>query len=123
MKRSPFLLLLLALSTPALAQAGPATTGAPAALAVPYTYQPGGAGQQISPTSATGLTVPSGTVYATICATTATVRYTTDGVTTPTSSRGPFLTAGTCINLSGASLLANFKAISASGVLDVEYFK
>lgn len=89
-----------------------------------YPYTPLTPGQHnLAPVSSTGLTIPVGAAYATVCASTATVKYTTDGTTTPTSSVGQPLTAGTCVALNGAIVLANFRAISASGTLDIEYFQ
>lgn len=90
----------------------------------PYFYTPLSPGQHgLAPTSATGLTIPSGSTYATVCASTATVRYTTDGTTVPTSSVGQPLASGSCVALSGKTVLTNFSAFSSSGTLDVEYFK
>jgi hypothetical protein len=91
---------------------------------IPFPYIPLSPGQHnLAPTSAAGLTIPTGARYATICASTATVRYTTDGTTLPTSSVGMPLSGGACMNLSGAIVLANFRAFATSGTLDVEYFK
>jgi hypothetical protein len=73
--------------------------------------------------SATLLTVPATATYGAICAETATVRYTTDGTTTPTSLVGMPLAAGACVAMRGHAVLVNFKAISATGTLDAEYFK
>ena len=90
----------------------------------PYSYTPLTPGQHnLAPTSATALTVPTGATMAAIVASTATVRYTTDGTTTPTSTIGMPLAAGAAVNITGATALANFKAFSSSGTLDVEYFK
>lgn len=89
----------------------------------PFPYTPLPAGQYgLAPTVATALTVPALASYAVICAETATVRYTTSG-TTPTSSVGMPLLAGTCVGMSGPLVLAAFRALSATGTLDVEYFK
>lgn len=77
----------------------------------------------LAPTTATKLAVPAGARLATICATGATVRYEIDGVTTPTSSVGEPLWANTCTSFSGAALLANFTAISATGTLDIIYMQ
>ena len=89
----------------------------------PYPYIPKSPGQHnLAITSSTGLTVPAGATYATVQASGGTVKYTTDGTTTPTSSVGMTLSAGNSLALSGALVLANFRAISASGTLDVEYF-
>lgn len=92
--------------------------------AVPFPFTPLSPGQHnLAPTSATGLTIPPGARYATICASTAIVRYTTDGTTLPTTSVGMPLTSNACMNLSGPMVLSNFRAFSTSGILDVEYFK
>ena len=91
---------------------------------LPFGYVPLGPGQYgLTPTSATALTIPTGARYAVICAESATVRYTTDGATTPTSSVGIPLASGTCVGMSGATVLANFRALSSSGTLDIEYFQ
>jgi hypothetical protein len=60
---------------------------------------------------------------ASVCAATSAVKVTTDGVTTPTSTVGQQLLAGTCKSLSGVELIANFRAVSSAGTLDVEYFR
>lgn len=73
-------------------------------------------------TTATSLTVPPGSVYATVQAAGAAVKYTTDG-TTPTSSVGMTLAPGASLGIAGPKLLAAFQAISATGTLDVEYFQ
>lgn len=89
----------------------------------PYGFTHLGGGQYaLAIVSATSLTVPAGAFYATIQANTATVFYTTSG-TTPTSSVGNQLTPGSGVFLSGADVLASFKAISATGTITVEYFK
>ena len=91
---------------------------------LPTQYLPLSPGQHnLAVTSSTALTIPAGARFATVCASTAAVRYATDGTTTPTSSVGMPLAAGACVALSGAAVLANFRAISASGTLDVEYFQ
>ena len=54
---------------------------------LPFPYAPLSPGQyDLAVTSVTALTAPTGARYAVVCAETATVRYTTDGATTPTSS-------------------------------------
>jgi hypothetical protein len=58
-----------------------------------------------------------------LCASTAAVEYTTDGTTTPTGSVGMPLASGSCVTLYGPLTIANFKAFSSPGTLDVEYFK
>jgi hypothetical protein len=91
---------------------------------LPYPYTPLSPGQHtLAITSATALTVPAGARFANVCATTAAVRYTTDGTTTPTSTVGQPLATAACVSLSGAQMIANFRAISATGTLDVEYFQ
>jgi hypothetical protein len=91
---------------------------------IPYDYWPVSPGQHnLAPTSSTALTIPNGARYMQVCASTATVRYTTDGLTTPTSSIGQPLVAGSCVVLSGVRVVTNFRAASASGTLDIEYFR
>ncbi len=91
---------------------------------LPYAYTPLPPGQHnLSPASSTALTIPAGARYATVCASTAAARYTTDGETTPTATIGQPLPAGSCISLSGPVVLANFRVASTSGTVDVEYFQ
>ena len=91
---------------------------------LPFPYVPLSPGQHgLAPTSATALTVPTGARLAVICASTATVEYTTDGTTTPTGSVGMPLSSGSCVTLYGPQTIANFKAFSSTGTLDVEYFR
>jgi hypothetical protein len=93
-------------------------------MPLPYGYTPLPPGQHnLSSTTATALTIPAGARYATICASAAMAKYTTDGATTPTASVGQPLSAGSCVSLSGPSVLANFRVVSAAGTLDVEYFQ
>ena len=118
--------LALALACPAHAQTyrDIAGTQVPGMIPLPTPYAPLSPGQHnLAPTSATALTVPSGARYAAVCASGATVRYTTDGTTTPTSSIGMPLASGACVALSGPQTLANFRTFSSSGTLDVEYFQ
>jgi hypothetical protein len=99
-------------------------TVVPGVIPLPFSYTPLPPGQHnLAAASATALAVPAGARYATVCASTAAVRYTTDGATTPTASVGMPLAAGACMALSGPSVLANFRAFSSSGTLDVEYFQ
>lgn len=101
-----------------------AACGAGTVTVAPYNYTPLSPGQHnIALTSATALTIPAGATYAIVQAKTATVEYTTDGTTTPTSSIGMALPAGASVALSGPLVLAAFKAISATGTLDVEYYR
>ena len=92
----------------------------------PYGYIPLGPMQSgVALTVATGLTVPAQATMASICAETNAVRYTTDGVTTPTAAVGILIPASTCITLSGAQTLAQFKAIqtAVSATLTANYFR
>ena len=77
----------------------------------------------LSLTPAKVLTIPTGATYAVVQAAVSSITYTTDGITTPTSTVGIILAAGASLPLSGANVLANFKAYSASGTISVEYFK
>ncbi len=91
---------------------------------LPYAYTPLPPGQHnISPGSSTALIIPAGARYATVCASTAAARYTTDGATTPTATIGQPLPVSSCISLSGPAVLANFRIMSPSGTIDVEYFQ
>ena len=91
---------------------------------IPYDYWPVGPGQHnLAPSSSTPLTIPPGARYATACSSTGTVRYTTDGLTPPTSTTGQPLFSGSCTTLSGVRVLSNFRAVSGGRVLDVEYFQ
>ena len=111
----PFMRTLLL----AAAFAAPASFAA-AQYITPY-QSAGGAQFGLVITSSTALTVPTYASYARICARTAAVDFTTDG-TTPTSTVGTVLASGGCLGLPG-TLLSAFRAISATGTLDVEYFK
>lgn len=129
----------LLFAMPALAQTYHDSGGTivPAVVPLPYAYTPLCPGQHnLAPTTATALTLPTGlasnstcvttavtALYATICASTAPVNYTTDGTTTPTTTVGQPLATGACVSVSGAAVLANFRAISATGTLDIEYFR
>ncbi len=119
-------LALALLAGPALGQSyqGPRGRQVPPSMPLPYPYTPLAPGQHnLAPTSVTALTVPAGATYATVCASTATARYTTDGITAPTASVGMPLAAGACVALSGAAVLASFRFLSATGAVDVEYFQ
>jgi hypothetical protein len=92
--------------------------------ACPYPFVPLGPSQNgVTPTVATKLAIPNGANYANVCAETATVRWTWDGTTTPTSSVGSPISAGTCAPFSGPQILANLQFFSSSGTIDVEYAK
>lgn len=75
--------------------------------------------------SSTSLTVPAGALQAIVSIEGGSVRYTHDGVTTPTSTVGHLLTSGTFEPFYGAAILANLKFIQASGTvtLNVSYLK
>lgn len=91
-----------------------------------FSYKPLTPGQHnlaIATAGGTGLTIPTGATYAVVQAATAQVKYTTDGTTAPTSAIGMTLAVGSTLALAGATILANFKAISATGTLDIEYFQ
>jgi hypothetical protein len=74
-------------------------------------------------TTSTGLAVPAGATFATVCARGVALNCTTDGVTAPTSSVRMPLAAAACVSLAGPAVLANFRALSATGTLDAEYFQ
>jgi hypothetical protein len=96
----------------------------PGVIPLPFSYTPLAPGQHnLAPVSPTSLTPPVGARLATICASAAAVKYTTDGVTLPSASIGQPLSAGACVSLSGQAVIANFLAISGTGTLDVEYFR
>lgn len=79
--------------------------------------------QQLSPTVATGLTVPSGASIAVMSVSTASVRYRDDG-TAPDSTHGvvlPVTTSGLPFAYMGD--LSKIQFISATGVLDILYYE
>lgn len=84
-----------------------------------------GAQYGLTVATAVALTVPAGATLAQITVEGGTVRYTSDGATTPTASvgMGPFV-VGSYLQLN-ISPLSNVKFIQSSGTatLDVEYFK
>ena len=91
--------------------------------AAPYPLTSIGSGQLLCPVSATGFTSPpSGATYAYISAITATVSYTTDGQTTPTSTKGFQLAVGANPVLLTGNQITNFKAISTTGSVYAEFF-
>jgi hypothetical protein len=73
--------------------------------------------------TANSLTIPAGANYANLIASVAVARYTTDGVTTPSSTVGMPTTVGTPITLHGPLTLANFKIFGITTLVDVEYTK
>jgi hypothetical protein len=88
----------------------------------PYQYTPiAGSQYGLSVTTATGLTVPTGALYATIIIEGGQVRY--SSTTTPTASAGMLLQPGGPYSFS-ISPLSSLKFIDATGstaTLDVEY--
>jgi hypothetical protein len=71
----------------------------------------------------TTLTVPGAAAYARICARVAEVEMTQDGTTPTTGPVGTALASGSCVWLSGRSLLISIKMIGGAGAkVDVEYF-
>jgi hypothetical protein len=90
----------------------------------PYSYTPIAPAQYALPiVAATSLTVPAGALFATVQAQGATIYYTTSGATPSSVSGALELAAGSAVFLSGAGVLAQFKAISAAGTISVEYFE
>jgi hypothetical protein len=83
----------------------------------------GSAQHNLAITSSTGLNVPTGAVYATVQAATATVKYSTDLNVTPTSSVGMTLAVGASLGVPGQTLMKSIRFISATGTLDIEYFR
>ena len=114
-----------ALSSGAIALVAPITvSAAPITTLSPYLWTPVGPGQyDLACVAATGLTVPEGATMATISAAGASVSYTTDGATTPTSAVGMKIAAGANVTLTGTAILANFQAISATGTISAEFFR
>jgi hypothetical protein len=91
MKRFALAASAALLCSAALAQTYKDSAGTivPGVVPLPYPYTPLSPGQHtLAITSATTLTVPAGARFANVCATTAAVRYTTGGTTTPTSTVG-----------------------------------
>ena len=85
----------------------------------PIGYTPMGF-QTLSPVAATFLTPPVGARVAIMSATTAAVSWRDDGVA-PTAAVGIQIPAGTTFQYTGN--LATFQAISATGVLNVSYYR
>lgn len=95
-----------------------------AASTPPYSFTPVAPGQHnVALATAAGLSVPLGATYAVVQAKGASVEYTCDGMTTPTATVGTMLQSGSAVALQGPIVLANFRAYSAHGTIDVEYFK
>ena len=93
---------------------------------VPFPYTPMAPGQySLAIASSTALTPPTGARYAAVCADGHDLRYTTDGATTPTTSKGVYLANGTCVALVGSATITSFRAITTTsgGTLDAEYFQ
>lgn len=81
-----------------------------------------GAQYNLAITSSTALTVPGSATYAVVSVKVASVNYTTDGATTPTSTVGNTLQVGQYLALPSNAIATNFRAISATGTLTIEYF-
>jgi hypothetical protein len=117
--------MLVSLTSALFAQSykGRNNTAIQPSVMVPYPTIPvTGAQYGMTPTSATPLTVPATALYAIACARTAIVNYTTSG-TTPTGSLGLQIAVGACKEFDGPAMLAAVQLFSASGLVDVEYFK
>ena len=126
MKSAILAAIAMLATSPALAQAYYDWGGTPVkgVVQIPYLNWPLSPGQHnLTLASPTALTIPAQARFANVCASSADIRYTTDGTTTPTASFGQPLAAGACIALSGPQVLRNFLASSATGTLDVEYFR
>ena len=86
-------------------------------------YQSAGPGQYaLAISTATKLTVPTGTLCAYITVETANVRRTSDG-TSASTTVGTLFTSGTQWTDCGPLANYQFTAVSGSPTLDVEYFK
>lgn len=86
-------------------------------MAAPFGYQ------ALSPTTATKLTVPNGAFSAVVSVETNSARWTADG-TTPTSTVGVLIAAGSEREFVGPEVLSGFQIIDASGAssVKVHYF-
>jgi len=120
--------LAFLLADTALAQVYHDTSGTivPGVMPEPFPYTPRPPGQYgLALSTAQGLTAPAGARYAVICADGQALRYTTDGQTTPTASKGIYLANGLCVALVGQQTIANIRAITTTsgGTLDAEYFQ
>jgi hypothetical protein len=98
-------------SAPGLVNTGPYTSASKAAPSGQY---------GVSIASVTKLTVPTNAYLAEICVETASARYTDDG-TTPSSTVGLPVAAGTCFAYSGP--LASLQIIGAGATMDVSYYQ
>jgi hypothetical protein len=82
-----------------------------------------GATQSITLTgTATGLTIPSGTVFVVVCVETAAARFRDDG-SAPSASTGIPLAVGTCATLSASLNQLQFIAQSGSPLLTASYYR
>lgn len=98
---------------------------------IPYPYTAmGGAQYNQAATTSTALTVPTGAVYARICAITGQMNFVDSTNGTPTTGTAPAvgspLAAGACIFESGPTLLSNFKiinAVASTGTWTAAYFQ
>lgn len=75
----------------------------------------------VSISSVAGLNAPTNAAAAEICVEGAAARYTSDGLTTPTSTVGIPVPAGTCFQY--AAQMTSFRIIGAGATMDLEFFK
>jgi hypothetical protein len=95
-------------------------------LVQPWSYTPLTPGQHnLGVTTSTSLTIPTGALFAMMTVSGNSIRYTTDGTTTPTSTIGMPMQVNQSIMFSGATVLSNLRIIqqAATATIDVEYFK
>jgi len=89
-------------------------------------WVPVGSSEQTTPTTATGLTVPTGATLAVMSASVQDVRFTDDGTTTPTAILGNLIKVGDPpFKYRGGPVgLANFSAFEVAGgaLLDITYY-
>ena len=84
--------------------------------------QDNGYQQLTSLSSATRLTVPDGTSYATICAEVAALRWLANG-TAPTTTVGNPIPAGSCMSYVGSLPAVQLIQQTSGGIADVNYYK
>lgn len=103
---------------------------------VAYSQAPPIGGSVVNPSSpgqytpvaddtAQSLTIPSGAIYAVVCAEVTNHRYTWDGTTTPTASVGTQLLQNNCVPITGSASMGAFKIIdqTSGGKFTVSYGK
>lgn len=117
--------------TPCFVPYGPPGGAGSGTIAIPYSYTALAGGQyNQSATSATPLTIPTGAVYARICAITGAFNFVDSTNGTPTTGTAPAvgtpLSAGSCILEQGATVLSAFQlinAVASTGTWTAVYFK